>query len=213
LIAHTQSSKPQKVSQTGDESAGRLAQSYGVLAPTVSPFYHKLTTLLIEEEEEATGIPFPSTAWQQSLLLVLDLSNFYQIQPTAFWRKNKLFKNPRGHKFEELSAEMPSSYDGDSTTTNTTMHQVLEGLQNSQGNKEIPFSLLYDKKGSELYEEITKLEEYYPFLAEDHMLELHVDEIAAQIPPHSVIVELGCGTARKTAKILSAIQACHGRCL
>lgn len=87
LIAHTQSSKPQKVSQTGDESAGRLAQSYGVLAPTVSPFYHKLTTLLIEEEEEeeeATGMPFPSTAGQQSLLLVLDLSNFYQIQPTAF---------------------------------------------------------------------------------------------------------------------------------
>ncbi len=80
-----QSSKPQKVSQTGDESAGRLAQSYGVLAPTVSPFYHKLTTLLIEEEEEeaATGMPFLSTAWQQYLLLVLDLSNFYQIQPIA----------------------------------------------------------------------------------------------------------------------------------
>ncbi|KAH8933236.1 hypothetical protein BDL97_18G019900 [Sphagnum fallax] len=92
------------------------------------------------------------------------------------------------------------------------MHQVLEGLQNSQGNKEIPFSFLYDKKGSELYKEKTKLEEYYPFLAEDHMLELHVDEIAAQIPLHSVIVELGCGTARKTAKILSAIQACHGSC-
>ncbi|KAH8933037.1 hypothetical protein BDL97_18G010500 [Sphagnum fallax] len=107
---------------------------------------------------------------------------------------------------------MSSSYDGDSTTTNTTVHQVLEGLQNSQGNKEIPFSLLYDKKGSELYEEKTKLEEYYPFLAEDHMLELYVDEIAAQIPLHSVIVELGCGTAPKTAKILSAIQACHGRC-
>jgi hypothetical protein len=54
---------PQKVSQTGDESAGRLAQSYGVLAPTVSLFYHKLTTLLIvDEEEEATGMPFPSTA-------------------------------------------------------------------------------------------------------------------------------------------------------
>ncbi|KAH9532618.1 hypothetical protein CY35_18G007800 [Sphagnum magellanicum] len=92
------------------------------------------------------------------------------------------------------------------------MHQVLEGLQNSQGNKEIPFSLLYNKKGSELYEEKTKLEEYYPFLAEDHMLELLGDEIAAQIPLHSVIVELGCHTARKTAKILSAIQACHRRC-
>ncbi|KAH8933040.1 hypothetical protein BDL97_18G010800 [Sphagnum fallax] len=91
------------------------------------------------------------------------------------------------------------------------MHQVLEGLQNSHRNKEIPFSLLHDKKGSEVYEEKTKLEEYYRFLAEDHMLELHVDEIAAQIPLHSVIVELGCGTARKTAKILSAIQAYHGR--
>jgi hypothetical protein len=88
--------------------------------------------------------------------------------------------------------------------------QVLKGLQKTEG-KQTPFSLLYDKKGSELYKEITRLEEYYPFLAEDKMLELHVDEITAQIPPQSLIVELGCGTACKTAKILSAIQAHHGR--
>ncbi len=88
--------------------------------------------------------------------------------------------------------------------------QVLKGLQKPEG-KQTPFSLLYDKKGSELYKEITRLEEYYPFLAEDKMLELHVDEIAARIPPQSLIVELGCGTACKTAKILSAIQAHHGR--
>ncbi len=90
--------------------------------------------------------------------------------------------------------------------------QVLKGLQKPEG-KQTPFSLLYDKKGSELYKEITRLEEYYPFLAEDKMLELHVDEIAARIPPQSLIVELGCGTACKTAKILSAIQAHHGRWL
>jgi L-histidine N-alpha-methyltransferase len=88
--------------------------------------------------------------------------------------------------------------------------QVLKGLQKPEG-KQTPFSLLYNKKGSELYKEITRLEEYYPFLAEDKMLELHVDEIAARIPPQSLIVELGCGTACKTAKILSAIQAHHGR--
>jgi len=47
----------------------------------LSLLYHKLTTLLIEEEEEATGMPFSSTAWQQSLVLVLDLSNFYKVNP------------------------------------------------------------------------------------------------------------------------------------
>jgi uncharacterized SAM-dependent methyltransferase len=120
-----------------------------------------------------------------------------------------IIANLEGRTFEESAAEMPSSHDGDSTTT--TVDQLLEGLKNSEGSTGIPSSLLYDKKGSEIYEEITKLEEYYPFLAEDHMLELHADEIATRIPPDSVIVELGCGTARKTAKILSAVQSCHGR--
>jgi tellurite resistance protein len=68
----------------------------------------------------------------------------------ASLKKKQTFQESKRTQIEELSAEMPSSYDGDSTTTNTTMHQVLEGLQNSQGNKEIPFSPLYDKKGSEL---------------------------------------------------------------
>jgi L-histidine N-alpha-methyltransferase len=88
--------------------------------------------------------------------------------------------------------------------------QVLEGLQRA-GRKEIPCSLLYDARGSELYEQITELEEYYPFRVEEARLKEHAADIASQIPEGSVVVELGCGTARKSGIILSAIQALHAR--
>lgn len=81
---------------------------------------------------------------------------------------------------------------------------MLAGLQRSA--KEIPCSLLYDDRGSELYEQITKLDEYYPFRVEELRLKEHADEIAAAIPDESVIVELGCGTARKSSIVLTAVQ-------
>ncbi|KAG0583912.1 hypothetical protein KC19_3G171100 [Ceratodon purpureus] len=88
--------------------------------------------------------------------------------------------------------------------------QVLEGLQRPR--KQIPCSLLYDTRGSELYEQITELEEYYPFRVEEARLKEHARDIASQIPENSVIVELGCGTARKSGIVLSAVQALHARC-
>ncbi|KAL3696043.1 hypothetical protein R1sor_010119 [Riccia sorocarpa] len=88
---------------------------------------------------------------------------------------------------------------------------ILMGLQR-ESNKEVPVRFLYDDRGSELYEEITKLEEYYPFQAEEDLLSEHADEIASHIPQGSILVELGCGTARKTARLLNAIVARHGRC-
>ena len=87
--------------------------------------------------------------------------------------------------------------------------QVLEGLQRPR--KQIPCSLLYDTRGSELYEQITELEEYYPFRVEEARLKEHARDIASQIPENSVIVELGCGTARKSGIVLSAVQALHAR--
>jgi len=88
--------------------------------------------------------------------------------------------------------------------------QVLAGLQKAV--KSIPCSLLYDARGSELYEQITELEEYYPFKVEECRLKQHADEIAASIPDGSVIVELGCGTARKSSIVLTAYQKLRGRC-
>lgn len=89
--------------------------------------------------------------------------------------------------------------------------QVLAGLRKSLQQKEIPCSLLYDDRGSKLYEEITELEEYYPFRVEELRLKHHCDEIAEVIPDESVIVELGCGTARKSSIVLTAVQKLFGR--
>eukprot|EP00271_Cylindrocystis_brebissonii_P023482 TRINITY_DN9768_c0_g1_i1.p1 TRINITY_DN9768_c0_g1~~TRINITY_DN9768_c0_g1_i1.p1 ORF type:complete len:709 (-),score=96.75 TRINITY_DN9768_c0_g1_i1:541-2667(-) len=88
--------------------------------------------------------------------------------------------------------------------------QLLSDLRKTP--KEIPFFYLYDERGSELYEDITKLEEYYPFNAEDKLLKQSIDEISTHIPPHSVVVELGCGTARKTAQILNNLAVRDGSC-
>lgn len=88
--------------------------------------------------------------------------------------------------------------------------QMLKGFQN--GRKQIPLTAcLYDGKGSELYERITELEEYYPFLAEEEMLERCAAQVAQHIPPDSVVVELGCGTGRKTAILARAVVARHAK--
>ncbi|KAL2621691.1 hypothetical protein R1flu_001896 [Riccia fluitans] len=88
---------------------------------------------------------------------------------------------------------------------------ILAGLRKAS-QKEVPCRFLYDDRGSQLYEEITKLEEYYPFQAEEDLLNTHADEIASHIPEGTIVVELGCGSARKTARLLNALVARHGRC-
>uniref|UniRef100_A0A0D6QRR4 Sulfatase-modifying factor enzyme domain-containing protein n=1 Tax=Araucaria cunninghamii TaxID=56994 RepID=A0A0D6QRR4_ARACU len=87
---------------------------------------------------------------------------------------------------------------------------VLQGLRKEQ--KEIPFSLLYDTKGSQIYKAITELPEYYLYRSELELLKENAVDIAKAIIPGSLFVELGCGSASKTSALLSAIQVVHGRC-
>ena len=87
--------------------------------------------------------------------------------------------------------------------------KLAEGL--SRRVKVIPTSYLYDKRGSELYDKITELVEYYPYLEEQRLLRLHAAEIAEQIPSNGIVVELGCGNALKTSIILQAVAARYGR--
>ncbi|BBN05926.1 hypothetical protein MPTK1_3g17070 [Marchantia polymorpha subsp. ruderalis] len=88
---------------------------------------------------------------------------------------------------------------------------IVEGLSR-KSRKEVPYRFLYDDRGSELYESITKLEEYYPFRAEIDLLDEFVEDITNHIPDGSLVVELGCGSALKTAHLLNALVARHGRC-
>lgn len=99
---------------------------------------------------------------------------------------------------------------GDITPLLSTFEEVVQGLRSSS-YKQIPFSLLYDDKGSKLYEQIVKLEEYYPYAAESHFLQEHAPRMARSIPPDYAIIELGCGTATKTAYLLNALRSLYGR--
>ena len=80
---------------------------------------------------------------------------------------------------------------------------VLTGL--SQGQKAIPARWLYDSAGSELFEKITKLPEYYPTRAETDILNTRGGEFAELIGPGRAVVEFGSGSSVKTPLLLSAI--------
>jgi dimethylhistidine N-methyltransferase len=80
---------------------------------------------------------------------------------------------------------------------------VLQGL--SRRPRSIPCRFFYDARGSELFEEITKLPEYYPTRVETALLEAYGDEIAALAGPGRVLVEFGSGSSRKTSLLLGAL--------
>ncbi|MEL7486091.1 MAG: L-histidine N(alpha)-methyltransferase [Pseudomonadota bacterium] len=81
---------------------------------------------------------------------------------------------------------------------------VLAGLLSPE--KTISSRWLYDRRGSELFEDITTLEEYYPTRTELAILERHAASIAERIGRNAVLVEYGAGAATKTRTLLSALQ-------
>ncbi|MBF6412153.1 L-histidine N(alpha)-methyltransferase [Nocardia cyriacigeorgica] len=72
--------------------------------------------------------------------------------------------------------------------------------------KWLPPKWFYDARGSELFEQITELPEYYPTRTERALLERVVGEIA-RAAQAQVLVELGAGSAAKTRLLLSALTA------
>ena len=70
--------------------------------------------------------------------------------------------------------------------------------------KEIPPKYFYDARGSELFEQITTLPEYYPTRCERRLLNRYAPEIAA-LTGAEELVELGSGTASKTRALLYAM--------
>ncbi|MGB5777638.1 L-histidine N(alpha)-methyltransferase [Allopontixanthobacter sediminis] len=81
---------------------------------------------------------------------------------------------------------------------------VLDGL--SEDQKAIPARWLYDDAGSQLFEDITRIPEYYPTRAETEILERRSDEFARLIGPGRAVVEFGSGSSVKTPLLLRAIE-------
>ena len=84
------------------------------------------------------------------------------------------------------------------------LSDVLEGLSGSP--KTLPCRWLYDERGSELFEEITRLPEYYPTRTEQAILETAAPEIAREIGSRAEIVEYGSGASVKTRTLLDALD-------
>ncbi len=77
---------------------------------------------------------------------------------------------------------------------------VIGGLSRPQ--KTLPCRYFYDARGSELFEEITRLPEYYPTRTEAAILEAHAGEMAAGVPRGGALVEFGSGSSLKTEILL-----------
>jgi L-histidine N-alpha-methyltransferase len=69
----------------------------------------------------------------------------------------------------------------------------------------IPARWLYDRRGSELFDAITRLKSYYPTGTETALLHDIMSEIATRIPKGAAVVEFGAGSATKTPILLEAI--------
>jgi L-histidine Nalpha-methyltransferase len=69
----------------------------------------------------------------------------------------------------------------------------------------VPARWLYDRRGSELFDEITRLPSYYPTRTETAIFHAIMPEVAARVPKGSVVVEFGAGSQTKTPILLEAI--------
>ncbi len=82
---------------------------------------------------------------------------------------------------------------------------VWNGL--SAPRKRLPCQYFYDERGSELFEEITRLEEYYPTRTEMGILREHARAMAEPSGRQAVLIEFGSGSSRKTELLLAALDS------
>ncbi len=83
--------------------------------------------------------------------------------------------------------------------------EVLEGLRKQP--KELPTKYLYDKRGSQLFENICLLDEYYIPGIEDHIVRSNIEEIAGVLGPKVLLVEFGSGNCRKIRFLLDHLMS------
>ncbi|MGB5165670.1 MAG: L-histidine N(alpha)-methyltransferase [Woeseiaceae bacterium] len=82
--------------------------------------------------------------------------------------------------------------------------EISKGL--SQPEKMISPKYFYDERGSQLFEEITTLDEYYPTETELSIMRDNVDEMADLIGPQASLIEFGSGSSLKTRILLAHLH-------
>jgi len=82
--------------------------------------------------------------------------------------------------------------------------EVLEGLSAPQ--KFLSPKFFYDERGSQLFDEITRLPEYYPTRTETELFEVHVGQIASHFTGAVTLLEYGSGSSRKIRALLEGMR-------
>jgi dimethylhistidine N-methyltransferase len=84
------------------------------------------------------------------------------------------------------------------------LRDVLDGLSGT--SKQLPCKYFYDARGSQLFDRICELPEYYPTRCEAEVLRKHAAEMADLFGPRCVLVEYGSGSSRKTRLLLERLR-------
>ncbi len=81
---------------------------------------------------------------------------------------------------------------------------MLQGLQDAR--KELPSKYFYDEVGSQLFEQICELDEYYLTRTELSIMQAYMHEIVSLLGPNCLLIEYGSGSSTKTRMLLNALQ-------
>ena len=84
--------------------------------------------------------------------------------------------------------------------------EVLSGLCGKSTPRELSPKWLYDERGSQLFDDITRLPEYYPTRREREILVAHAGDIA-RASGADTLLELGSGSSEKTRLLLNALRS------
>jgi dimethylhistidine N-methyltransferase len=86
--------------------------------------------------------------------------------------------------------------------------EVLQGLQKDP--KTLPSKLFYDQHGSLLFDQICKLDEYYPTRTEKAIMQQNIAEIAGMVGTKCLLIEYGSGSSTKTRLLLDNLPDITG---
>jgi len=115
-----------------------------------------------------------------------DLTEALVHAPAAPVHRTKAKTDPRLHDFAPAHDDFRA--------------QVACGLGSNR--KHLPCKFFYDQRGSQLFDRICQLDEYYPTRTELGILEDHAAEMAAACGPRCLLVEYGSGSSLKTRLLL-----------
>lgn len=94
------------------------------------------------------------------------------------------------------------------STDTQFLTDALKGLKSTP--KTLPCKYFYDQRGSELFDQICELPEYYPTRTEAGIMEDNIEEMAAVFGPDALLIEYGSGSSAKTRILLDHLPHLAG---